>query len=142
MGEYAVALAAGNAIEPARKRAIAEKLHSYTGLPVEYIERANLRVNGGEFEHTLQIDRGLTTGRLDSRFSGPTMDALNQGAAYDPQSAAISSAYVSAFNDYVRKQLKFGEDQNYQLFAEGTFPAGSSSTSSPARRSRFPASRT
>jgi len=122
MGEYAMALSAGTSLDPARKRAIAEKLHNYTGLPVEYIERANLRVNGGEFEHTLQIDRGLTTGRLDSRFSGPTMDALNQGAAYDPQSAAISSAYVSAFNDYVRKQLKFGEDQNYQLFAEGTFP--------------------
>jgi carboxypeptidase C (cathepsin A) len=122
MGDYASALAAGNGIDPARKRAIAEKLHMYTGLPVEYIERANLRVNGGEFEHTLQIDRGLTTGRLDSRFSGPTMDALNQSAAYDPQSAAISSAYVSAFNDYVRKQLKFGQDQTYQLFAEGTFP--------------------
>src|SRR5262249_33221357 len=89
MGDYATALAAGTALGPARKRAIAEKLHMYTGLPVEYIERADLRVNGGEFEHTLQIDRGLTTGRLDSRFSGPTMDSLNQGAAYDPQSAAI-----------------------------------------------------
>jgi len=122
MGDYANALAAGNALDPARKRAIAERLHGYTGLPVDYIERANLRVNGGEFEHTLQIDRGLTTGRLDSRFSGPTMDALNQGAAYDPQSAAISSAYVSGFNDYVRKQLKFGQDQTYHLFAEGTFP--------------------
>jgi len=122
MGEYAQALAAGNAIEPARKHAVAEKLHAYTGLPVDYIERANLRVNGGEFEHTLQLDKGLTTGRLDSRFSGPAMDALNQGAAYDPQSAAISSAYFSAFNDYVRKDLKFGQDQTYHLFAEGTFP--------------------
>jgi carboxypeptidase C (cathepsin A) len=122
MGDYAVALAAGNAIDPQRKRATAEKLHMYTGLPVDYIEKANLRVNGGEFEHTLQIDRGLTTGRLDSRFSGPTMDPLNQAAAYDPQSAAISSAYFSAFNDYVRKQLKFGQDQQYHLFAEGTFP--------------------
>ena len=122
MGEYAQALAAGTALDPARKHAIAEKLHAYTGLPVDYIERADLRVNGGEFEHTLQIDRGLTTGRLDSRFSGPAMDALNQSAAYDPQSAAISSAYVGAFNDYVRKQLKFGQDQTYNLFAEGTFP--------------------
>ena len=122
MGEYAIALAAGNSIEPARKHAIAEKLHNYSGLPIAYIERANLRVNGGEFEHTLQIDSGLTTGRLDSRFSGPTMDALNQSAAYDPQSAAISSAYFAAFNDYVRKQLKFGQEQTYHLFAEGTFP--------------------
>ena len=122
MGEYATALAAGNSIDPERKHAIAAKLHDYTGLPVAYIERANLRVNGGEFEHTLQLDSGLTTGRLDSRFSGPTMDALNQSAAYDPQSAAISSAYYAAFNDYVRKQLKFGQDQTYHLFAEGTFP--------------------
>ena len=122
MGDYAQALAAGTALDPARKHAIAEKLHTYTGLPIDYLERADLRVNGGEFEHTLQIDSGLTTGRLDSRFSGPTMDTLEQSAAYDPQSAAISSAYVAAFNDYVRKQLKFGQDQTYNLFAEGTFP--------------------
>jgi carboxypeptidase C (cathepsin A) len=122
MGEYALALAAGNAIDPARRRAVAEKLHAYVGLPVDYLERANLRVNGGEFEHMLQIDRGLTTGRLDSRFSGPAMNPLNQAAAYDPQSAAISSAYYAAFNDYVRKQLKFGQDQTYKLFADGVFP--------------------
>ncbi len=123
MGDYAQALAAGTALDPARKHQIAEKLHGYIALPVDYIERANLRINGGEFEHNLQLDRGLTTGRLDSRFSGPTMDSLNQAAAYDPQSAAISSAYVAAFNDYVRKQLKYGQDQTYRLFADGAFPA-------------------
>ena len=34
-------------------------------------------------------------------------------AAYDPQSSAIASAYVSAFNDYGRRQLKFGEGLTY-----------------------------
>lgn len=121
MGEYAQALAQGNSIDAARKRAIAEKLHRYTSLPVDYLERANLRVSGGEFEHTLQLDEGLTTGRLDSRFSGPVMDALDKDAAYDPQSAAISSAYFSAFNDYVRKDLKFGKDLTYKLFADADF---------------------
>jgi carboxypeptidase C (cathepsin A) len=120
MGEYAQALAEGTALDPARKHAIAEKLHGYIGLPVDYIERADLRVNGGEFQHALQIDRGLTTGRLDSRFSGPAMDTLEQSAGYDPQSAAISGAYYGAFNDYARKQLKFGQDQTYHLFAEGS----------------------
>ena len=52
----------------------------------------------------------MTTGRLDTRFSGPTFDPLSKEADYDPQSAAISSAYVSAFNDYVRKDLKFGDE--------------------------------
>jgi carboxypeptidase C (cathepsin A) len=55
-----------------------------------------------------------TTGRLDTRFSGPTLDPLSKEAGYDPQSAAISSAYVAAFNDYVRKDLKYGEDLEYK----------------------------
>ena len=78
-----------------------------------YLLKANLRVNGGEFEKTLQDDEDLTTGRLDTRFSGPTIDPLSEGADYDPQSSAISSAYVSLFNDYVRKTLKYGEGQTY-----------------------------
>ena len=95
------------------KRSVAEKLHGYIGLPVAYILKANLRVNGGEFEKTLQDEQDLTTGRLDTRFSGPHMDPLSQDAEYDPQSSAISSAYVSLFNDYVRKDLKYGEGQTY-----------------------------
>ena len=112
--DYLQALVAGSTLDPARKHAVAEKLHEYTGLPVAYMEKANLRVDGGEFEKNLQTDSDLTTGRLDSRFSGPTMDPLSEEASYDPQSAAISSAYVSAFNDYVRKQLKFGEGKTYR----------------------------
>src|SRR5208337_5252805 len=92
---------------------IAAKLHQYTGLAPDYIERANLRVNGGEFEKTL-LGSETTTGRLDTRFSGPTLDPMSKEAEYDPQSAAISSAYVSAFNDYVRKSLKYGHDKTYR----------------------------
>jgi carboxypeptidase C (cathepsin A) len=62
----------------------------------------------------LQDDTDTTTGRLDARFSGPTFDPLSKEADYDPQEAAISSAYVSAFNDYVRKELKFGENRVYK----------------------------
>ena len=116
--EYAEALAAGSTLDPARKREIAEKLHNYTGLPVAYIDKANLRVYGGEFEKTLQDDNDMTTGRLDTRFSGPNMDPLDRDAQYDPQSAAISSAYVSAFNDYVRRQLKYGEGQTFHVFGD------------------------
>jgi carboxypeptidase C (cathepsin A) len=81
---------------------------------VAYLDKANLRVAGGEFEKMLQDDANLTTGRLDSRFSGPTMDPLSKDADYDPQSAAISSAYISAFNDYARKQLGMATDKVYK----------------------------
>jgi len=113
MGPYTHALALGTDLTAEEKQSVAEKLHGYIGLPVAYLLKANLRVSGGEFEKTLQDDQDLTTGRLDTRFSGPNLDSLSEGAEYDPQSSAISSAYVALFNDYVRKDLKFGEGQTY-----------------------------
>ncbi|HEX5206497.1 MAG TPA: hypothetical protein VFW10_01725 [Steroidobacteraceae bacterium] len=114
MTDYARALRAGSALPSDRRDAIAAKLHDYTGLPVAYIEKANLRVDAGEFEHELQGSDDTTTGRLDSRFSGPSLDPLSQRAEYDPQSAAIGSAYVSAFNDYVRNDLHYGMNMRYK----------------------------
>jgi carboxypeptidase C (cathepsin A) len=111
--DYSQALAAGSSLSAERKSEIAAKLHTYTGLAAEYVERANLRVNGGEFEKTL-LGSDITTGRLDTRFAGPTIDPMSKEADYDPQAAAISSAYVSAFNDYVRTVLKFGEKKTYK----------------------------
>jgi carboxypeptidase C (cathepsin A) len=117
-GEYAQALMAGNTLDEARKQAVAQKLHQYTGLPVAYLLKADLRVSGGMFEHELQADADTTTGRLDTRFSGPTLDPLGKEAFYDPQSSAISSAYIAAWNDYVRKDLKFGDGQTYREYAD------------------------
>jgi carboxypeptidase C (cathepsin A) len=113
MGPYAHALALGTDLSKEEKQAVAEKLHEFIGLPVAYLLKANLRVSGGEFSKTLQDDQDLTTGRLDTRFSGPNLNPLSEYAEYDPQSSAISSAYVSLFNDYVRRDLKYGEGQTY-----------------------------
>lgn len=112
-GAYAQALMKGATLDPNTFNQIAEQLHQYTGLDVDYIKKANLRVDGGEFEQQLLNKQGLTTGRLDTRFSGPSLDILSQRANYDPQSEAISGAYVSLFNDYVRKVLKYGQNMDY-----------------------------
>ena len=112
-GDYAHALWEGNQISDSEKKTVAEKLHTYTGLPAAYWMKADLRVSGGNFEKTLQDDQDLTTGRLDARFSGPTLDPLSEEAEYDPQSAALTSAYLSLFNQYVRQVLKYGDGQTY-----------------------------
>jgi carboxypeptidase C (cathepsin A) len=114
MGDYARALAAGSDLPANDRAAIAEKLHQYTGLPVDYILKADLRIDGGEFRQTLQTANGMTTGRLDSRFSGPEIDPLAQRADYDPQSTALGSAYVSAFNEYARHELHYGEGKTFK----------------------------
>jgi len=114
VGEYGRALAAGSELSSAERSAVAGKLHEYTGLPIEYILKADLRIDGGEFRQTLKGEESMTTGRLDTRFSGPDIDPLSQRADYDPQSSALSSAYVSAFNEYVRKDLHFGDGKTFK----------------------------
>ncbi len=115
--DYALALMQGAKLPQAQKQAVAEKLHQYIGLPVEYLLKADLRVSGGMFEHELLGKSEQTTGRLDTRFAGPSMEPLSKSSQYDPQSSAISSAYVGVFNNYVRKTLDFGKGMHYRLYA-------------------------
>ncbi|HET6906766.1 MAG TPA: peptidase S10, partial [Rhodanobacteraceae bacterium] len=77
-GEYEQALMAGSTLSPEREKEIAQKLSDFTGLPVDYLLKADLRVTGGMFEHELQNGEDITTGRLDTRFSGPSMDPLGK----------------------------------------------------------------
>jgi len=114
VNEYTLALMKGSEISQQEKEKVAEKLHEYTGLPKDYIIKSNLRVSGNQFEKQLLSDDDMTTGRLDSRFSGTSMDPLSKGSQYDPLDPAISSAYVSLFNQYVREDLKFGKDKTYR----------------------------
>jgi carboxypeptidase C (cathepsin A) len=114
MGEYWQALAAGSTLSADRKAAVAAKLHEYTGLPADYILRADLRINVGSFTQNL-LGSETTVGRDDTRFSGPAIDALSKEADYDPQWSALASAYTSAFNDYVRTTLKYGQGKTYKI---------------------------
>jgi carboxypeptidase C (cathepsin A) len=114
MGDYMSALLQGSDLPAARKQAVAEKLHGYTGLPVALLLKANLRMTGGMFEKDLQFDEDTTTGRLDSRYKGPDLDPLSEEAEHDPQSDALGAAYTAAINNYLRKDLKYGDQQTYK----------------------------
>jgi carboxypeptidase C (cathepsin A) len=113
-GEYAQALILGERLDDKARTAIAEKLNAYTGLPVAYLLKTNLRIEYGAFQKEILSQSGETTGTLDTRFVGATLDPLSKVAGYDPQGAAISSAYVAAWNDYARKTLKFGMEQTFK----------------------------
>jgi carboxypeptidase C (cathepsin A) len=116
-GEYATALMKGDTISAEEKAAVAKKVSRFTGLSEDYLVKANLRVKLFQFMQELQRDRGLTTGRLDARFAGPTYNLIGEAADYDPQETAISGAFVGAFNAYLREELKFGQDKSYQVAA-------------------------
>jgi carboxypeptidase C (cathepsin A) len=113
--DYAAALLQGDQLSPERRDFVAQQLATYTGLSKAYILKSDLRVNVGQFVRNLQDDAGLTVGRIDTRFVGPSMDVLSREADYDPQQAAIASAYVSAFNDYARIVLHYDGDRAFKL---------------------------
>ena len=62
----------------------------------------------------MQDADGITTGRIDSRYRGPDLNRLSEEAEYDPQASAISGAYATAINDYLRTELKFGKEETYK----------------------------
>jgi carboxypeptidase C (cathepsin A) len=114
MGPFTAALIKGDALSEAEREAVAQKVHEYTGLSVDYLKAANLRVSEVAFAHELLKSQGKTIGRLDGRFVGPTPDLLAKETDYDPQSAAISAAYASTFLDYFHGDLKFGMSSTYR----------------------------
>jgi len=113
MGPYTAALLKGDALSDAERDTVAAQLHAYTGLSVEYLKHANLRVSEVMFAHELLNAQRETVGRLDGRFVGPTQDQTAREADYDPQSAAIGAAFTAAFLDYYHGDLKFGQGATY-----------------------------
>lgn len=117
-GPYAEALALGDKLPQVQMEAMAQKLHSFTGLPVEYLERAKLRVNPAQFRAELLRGDGETSGdimgRYDARFEGTQPDDIEEFPSYDPSDAGIAGAFTAAIHDYLSRELKYTSDDEYR----------------------------
>jgi carboxypeptidase C (cathepsin A) len=115
--EYTVALMKGAKLSAAEQKSIAQKLSSYTGLSVEYLERTNLRPEIMRFTKELLRDQRRTVGRLDSRFTGTDRDAAGETFEYDPSYATIQGPYTATLNQYVREDLGYESDLPYEILS-------------------------
>ena len=115
--EYTPALFKGDQISEADKKTIAEKLASYTGSDADYWLKADLRVTASEFFAEFLRDEGEIVGRLDSRFTGINQDLISQEGSHDPQSSAISPAYIAGFLNYFYGSLKVNKETTYSITA-------------------------
>jgi carboxypeptidase C (cathepsin A) len=105
--DYAQALIKGDALSDPERQRVAERLSAFTGLSVAYLLKTNLRIEYGAFQKELFGPEGMTTGTLDTRFVGATLDPLSKVATYDPQGSAIGAAYVAAYQQYARDRLNW-----------------------------------
>lgn len=117
-GPYTLALSRGHLIEPAEKRRVAEEMSRFTGLPADILESRNLRIGLEDYRRELLRDRAQITGRFDSRFTAPhaygAMSGVFDPATDDPATAGVSSAYLSTYRDYLRRDLKYHTDMHYR----------------------------
>lgn len=107
--DYLAALVKGNDLTADERQRMAERLSAITGLSVAYLLKTDLRIAYGAFQRELFGAANQTSGTLDTRYVGATVDPIGKLADYDPQSAALSGAYVGAYNDYVRTTLRYGD---------------------------------
>jgi carboxypeptidase C (cathepsin A) len=115
---YAPALLKGHSIPIEEARVIAEKLARYTGTTAEFWLQADLRVSHVQFLQELLRSRGLIAGRIDARFSGPSLNPLNDVMDYDPFFPAVGPAYTAGFREYLHSELKFDVPDDYVVSGE------------------------
>jgi carboxypeptidase C (cathepsin A) len=112
---YAPILFKGARATPAERQTVLAGLARYTGLSADYWDKANLRIDEGRFLQELMRNKGVVVGRIDTRYTGGSLNALAESTDYDPYDAAVGPAIVATFNDYYRRDLKVDSDREYVL---------------------------
>ncbi len=113
---YLQALVQGDRLDQGRRQDVARQVARYTGLSPEYVLSANLRLDTRRFWKELLRDQRLTVGRLDSRYLGVDRDAAGESPEYDPAMADWNGPFANAVNLYLRQELKFNPDLQYNIW--------------------------
>lgn len=113
IGPYAAYLLKGQKASADERTQVRARLAYFTGLSEEYLEQADLRVTPGRFYKELLRDRGLTVGRLDSRYTGKDFDNAGEYPDNDPSFYGIDGGYAAAMNAWMRESIGYKTDQRY-----------------------------
>jgi carboxypeptidase C (cathepsin A) len=110
---FTVDLAKGDTLSDLDRTQDIATLARYTGLSPDFIDKANLRIDLGQFRKQLLSSQKLILGRYDARITGADSDPASSRDGFDPSLPRYQAIYTSAFNDYVRRVLDFNSDLPY-----------------------------
>src|SRR6266567_6999656 len=113
--DYVLALGKGDRLIGQERQDVVAKLARYTGLSLQFIDNANLRVSLGLFRKELLRSERRSIGRLDARFKGYDASYASDSPDFDASEAAIRPPYTSTFNNYVRSELGYKSDLEYYI---------------------------
>jgi carboxypeptidase C (cathepsin A) len=114
--EFIPALAKGGFIDEAKKKEIAAKVSRYSGLSEKTVLQHNLVVPVSYFWKDLLREKGLTIGRLDSRYLGIDRQQAGDSPDYNSELTSWLHSFTPAINYYLRDVLKYKTDLQYNMF--------------------------
>ncbi|QQL43904.1 S10 family peptidase [Sulfuriroseicoccus oceanibius] len=122
--EYVQALHAGRSIDPATRQHITAELARFTGLPVDWIDRADLRIDPSVFRGLLLREKRQQIGRFDGRVTAPSPDPISPYASGDPSFDVLSDAYSTLIHQYLTVTLGFepNDHQHYRTLTSKVHP--------------------
>ena len=116
INEFIPALSLGGFIDDAKRKEIAKKVARYSGLSETTVLHHNLAVPTNYFWKDLLRDKGLTIGRLDSRYLGIDKQQAGSGPDYNAELTSWLHSFTPAINYYLRDVLKYKTDLQYNMF--------------------------
>jgi carboxypeptidase C (cathepsin A) len=118
MGAYLSALVKGDRIAAAERQEVAASVARLAGLTPEYVINSNLRVDRGRFRKELLRAKGVTVGRLDSRYTGHDRDAAGDEIEFDSALESWNGPFAATINQYFRNELNWQTDQKYNIWGD------------------------
>ena len=110
------ALSKGGFISDVELKSIALSMARYSGLSEKSIIQNNLDVKTDFFWKDLLRDKGMTIGRLDSRYLGIDKKEVGIRPDYNSELRSWEHSFTPAINHYIRKELNFKTDLKYNIF--------------------------
>jgi carboxypeptidase C (cathepsin A) len=114
-GEYLEYLFDGTRATAAERDKVATDFAKFTGLSKGFVSSMDIRVPLGPFSTELMRDKHLMTSRLDSRFAGYQLDGGATNTSFDFSNANIEDCFLTAFQAYIRTELKYQNDNIYYV---------------------------
>lgn len=109
------ALNQGHRLDTSTRATIVARYADLTGLSRDVVEQANLSVTPQQFRTELLRSRGVVLGEYDARFTGWNEDQLSRVPEADFTDQAVRGAFAAGINSYLRQDLEYKNDLNYEL---------------------------
>ncbi len=110
-------LVKGGFIDETKKKEIAAKMSSYSGISEKVFVQNNLAVPFQYFwKELMREDGGFTVGRLDSRYLGMDSKVAGDSPDYNAELPSWLHSFTPAINYYLQQELNFKTDIKYNMF--------------------------